>query len=36
MTSKVFCHYHPTLRITNFCMKPECLMPLCAACVELH
>lgn len=30
------CAYHVGERITNFCMNPGCLLPLCPKCIKLH
>ena len=30
------CIFHPNQLITNFCISPDCFMPLCPQCVEEH
>lgn len=33
---KIFCAYHPSEFLMNFCSDAECLMPLCPNCVVEH
>lgn len=30
------CAFHPNEVIFNFCRNPDCLLPLCPTCVDVH
>ncbi|KAM3135308.1 hypothetical protein pb186bvf_012606 [Paramecium bursaria] len=33
---RVECHYHKGQFIVNFCQAPQCIMPLCPICIQIH
>lgn len=35
-TTKLYCEYHPSECLTNFCSHPQCLRPLCPDCIDAH
>lgn len=30
------CYYHPNNPLLNFCINPNCSLPLCPKCINLH
>lgn len=30
------CYYHPKNPLLNFCMNPNCALPLCPKCINVH
>ena len=35
-SKRIYCAYHPSELLTNFCCDKECLMPLCPNCIVEH
>jgi hypothetical protein len=32
----MYCYYHPNQPLTNFCNNPQCALPLCPKCINVH
>lgn len=30
------CFYHPKNPLLNFCLNPDCALPLCPKCINIH